>query len=61
MKRTKEPNRRYYLHQRCRKAEFGYSPRERTVEVPFSRQDNVPTAAVSLRNEYGYSLQMIID
>ena len=59
--RTPKQNRRYYLHQRVKKAELRYSAREYIVEIPFSKLENVPMAAKSLRNEYGYSLQTIID
>ena len=59
--RTPKQNRRCYLHQRCRKAELSYSARGYNVDIPFSRLEDVPAAAKSLRNEYGYSLQIIID
>lgn len=54
-------NRRYYLHRKLSKIGYDYIPTDRTVFIPFSRQDELPAAAVELRDKFHYSLQLVID
>lgn len=55
MKRTKETNRRYRLHQRI-KDEFRYNAKNRTIFVQFDI-DELPPACTELKNRFNYSVQ----
>lgn len=60
-KKTAMQNRRYYLHQKLRKAGYSYIPADRTISIPFSQVDTPPSAAIELRDRFHYSLQLVID
>lgn len=55
MKRTKETNRRYRLHQKIKTA-FRYSAAKRTVYVPLDMAE-MPPSVQELKNRFHYAVQ----
>ena len=59
MSRSKELNRRYYLHRILTKKGILYSSREKCVLIPYTYEE-LPSSAIELRDTYNYSIQLIL-